>query len=57
MPEGDLEVSTSKTSAGPWQPRLHFVWHMIIGDLLPPEGERAQGTFGDFYRTVVDGTY
>ncbi|KAH8117507.1 DNA polymerase phi-domain-containing protein [Phellopilus nigrolimitatus] len=55
--EGTAEDDTSKHSAGPWKPQLHFVWDVILDILFAPEAASApSGKFQDFYRIVVDET-
>ncbi|KAG5652336.1 hypothetical protein H0H81_005357 [Sphagnurus paluster] len=45
-----------KASASNWKPQLHFVWDVILEQLLPgPNAAKArQGSFQDFFKIVVD---
>ncbi|KAL5529108.1 hypothetical protein ACEPAG_5082 [Sanghuangporus baumii] len=54
-PEG-VEDDAAKHAVGPWKPQLHFVWDVILDELLPTEGSASSGSFQDFYRIVVDET-
>ncbi|KAL5490426.1 POL5 [Sanghuangporus weigelae] len=55
FPEG-VEDDAAKHAVGPWKPQLHFVWDVILNELLPTEGSTSSGSFQDFYRIVVDET-
>ncbi|KAJ7172623.1 DNA polymerase phi-domain-containing protein [Mycena filopes] len=54
--EADAENGLPKSAAGSWKPQLHFVWGIILDQLLP--GPNAvvftQGSFQEFFRVVVD---
>ncbi|KAF9466352.1 DNA polymerase phi-domain-containing protein [Collybia nuda] len=45
-----------KASAGSWKPQLHYVWDIILDQLLPDPNSSSppKGSFQDFYRVVVD---
>ncbi|KAL5533021.1 POL5 [Sanghuangporus sanghuang] len=49
-----VEDDAAKHAAGPWKPQLHFVWDVILDELLPAEGSVSSGSLQDFYRIVVD---
>ena len=43
-------------TAGPWKPQLHFVWDIILDELLgQDQTSKTSGNFQDFYRAIVDG--
>ncbi|EJD05959.1 uncharacterized protein FOMMEDRAFT_104342 [Fomitiporia mediterranea MF3/22] len=55
LTEESSQEGTSKQTAGPWKPQLHFVWDVILDTLLSPEkSSTSNGSFQDFYRIVVD---
>ncbi|KAG6831186.1 hypothetical protein H0H92_012326 [Tricholoma furcatifolium] len=45
-----------KTTTGNWKPQLHFVWDIIIEQLLPGPNSALspRGSFQEFFRIVVD---
>ncbi|KAF5386843.1 hypothetical protein D9615_001886 [Tricholomella constricta] len=45
-----------KASTGNWKPQLHFVWDIILEQLLPGPNstQSARGSFQEFFRMVVD---
>ncbi|RDB24111.1 DNA polymerase V [Hypsizygus marmoreus] len=45
-----------KASAGNWKPQLHFVWDIVLDQLLPgPNSAKPpRGSFQEFFRIVVD---
>lgn len=46
-----------KASAGSWKPQLHYVWDIVLDQLLGPNSSSSpKGSFQEFYRVVVDGT-
>ncbi|KAF8652685.1 hypothetical protein AX16_004190 [Volvariella volvacea WC 439] len=53
--EDDDEKGLPRASTASWKPQLHFVWDVILDQLLPPESlEPRAALFQDFYRAVVD---
>lgn len=50
----DKEVESKKSAN--WKPQLHFVWDVILDQLLD-NPESTAGTFQEFFRVVVDGEY
>lgn len=53
------EDEVPKAQAGNWKPQLHFVWDIMLAELLPAEGTQSStsGSFQEFFHHVVDGTY
>jgi hypothetical protein len=43
-----------KSSARGWTPQIHFVWDIILDQLLS-EPSPSKGSFQEFFRVVVDG--
>ncbi|TFK42972.1 DNA polymerase phi-domain-containing protein [Crucibulum laeve] len=45
-----------KAPSGSWKPQLHFVWDVLLDQLLPgPNASRtSKGSFQEFFRIVVD---
>ncbi|TRM61838.1 DNA polymerase phi-domain-containing protein [Schizophyllum amplum] len=50
------EDEVPKSQAGNWKPQLHFVWDLMLAELLPTDGSHAtsSGSFQEFFRVVVD---
>ncbi|KAL1709805.1 DNA polymerase phi-domain-containing protein, partial [Schizophyllum commune] len=50
------EDDVPKAQAGNWKPQLHFVWDMMLAELLPGEGAQSttSGSFQEFFHHVVD---
>lgn len=65
MTEGEplQESSVDKDDANPkaptrsWNPQLHFVWDIILDQLIPSHdaAKQPKGSFQEFYRLIVDG--
>jgi DNA polymerase phi len=55
--EADNETGVPKSAAGSWKPQLHFVWGIILDQLLPGPNfpVSTKGSFQEFFRVVVDG--
>ncbi|KAK7014985.1 DNA polymerase phi-domain-containing protein [Favolaschia claudopus] len=56
--EDDAENGLPKLAAGSWKPQLHFVWGIILDQLLPAPGVPVftKGSFQEFFRVVIDET-
>ncbi|KAJ7273570.1 DNA polymerase phi-domain-containing protein [Mycena haematopus] len=56
--EADAENGVPKSAAGSWKPQLHFVWGVILDQLLPSPNNVVftKGSFQEFFRIVVDET-
>ncbi|KAJ7694223.1 DNA polymerase phi-domain-containing protein [Mycena rosella] len=54
--EADTESGVPKSAAGSWKPQLHFVWGIILDQLLPGPNSTVftKGSFQEFFRVVVD---
>ncbi|KAJ7083833.1 DNA polymerase phi-domain-containing protein [Mycena crocata] len=54
--ETDVENGGPKSAAGSWKPQLHFVWSIILDQLLPGPNSPVftKGSFQEFFRVVVD---
>ncbi|KAJ6455722.1 DNA polymerase phi-domain-containing protein [Mycena sanguinolenta] len=54
--EADAENGIPKSAAGSWKPQLHFVWGIILDQLLPTPNSVVftKGSFQEFFRVVVD---
>ncbi|KAF7363316.1 hypothetical protein MSAN_00987000 [Mycena sanguinolenta] len=54
--EADAENGIPKSAAGSWKPQLHFVWSIILDQLLPGPNSVVftKGSFQEFFRVVVD---
>ncbi|KAJ7098057.1 DNA polymerase phi-domain-containing protein [Mycena belliarum] len=54
--EADTESGLPKSAAGSWKPQLHFVWDVILNQLLPGPDTLVftKGSFQEFFRVVVD---
>ncbi|KAJ6496539.1 DNA polymerase phi-domain-containing protein [Mycena vitilis] len=54
--EADNENGAPKSAAGSWKPQLHFVWSIILDQLLPGPNSVVftKGSFQEFFRVVVD---
>ncbi|KAL1735154.1 DNA polymerase phi-domain-containing protein, partial [Schizophyllum commune] len=50
------EDEVPKAQAGNWKPQLHFVWDIMLAELLPGEGAQTStsGSFQEFFHHVVD---
>ncbi|KAJ7489850.1 DNA polymerase phi-domain-containing protein [Mycena galericulata] len=50
------ENGAPKSAAGSWKPQLHFVWNVILDQLLPGPNSTisTKGSFQEFFRVVVD---
>ncbi|KAL1715196.1 DNA polymerase phi-domain-containing protein [Schizophyllum commune] len=50
------EDEVPKAQAGNWKPQLHFVWDIMLAELLPVEGTQSStsGSFQEFFHHVVD---
>ncbi|KAI5899852.1 uncharacterized protein SCHCODRAFT_02525003 [Schizophyllum commune H4-8] len=50
------EDEVPKAQAGNWKPQLHFVWDLMLAELLPAEGAQSSssGSFQEFFHHVVD---
>lgn len=57
MDEED-ESEAPKTKSGAWKPQVHFVWNVLLDDLLPKSDATTttDGSFPEFFRILVDGT-
>ena len=57
--DADEDEESDLPKSGSWKPQVHFVWDMLLDQVLPKpgvQGERApKGTFPEFFRIVVDG--
>lgn len=55
----DGSKDPSKAPSGTWKPQVNFAWDIILDQLLPgPNASKPpKGSFQDFFRIVVDGTY
>ncbi len=57
--DADEDEESDLPKAGSWKPQVHFVWDMLLDQVLPKTGaqsERApKGSFPEFFRIVVDG--
>jgi hypothetical protein len=53
----DDDVPSSKKNTRVWKPQVHYVWDILLDDLLPAEGigKEPKGSFREFWRIVVDG--
>lgn len=49
------ETDIAKTKNGLWKPQVHFVWDVLLDELLS-EQDTAKGSFPEFFRILVDGT-
>ncbi|KAJ7219138.1 DNA polymerase phi-domain-containing protein [Mycena pura] len=54
--ESYAENGAPKLAAGSWKPQLHFVWTVVLDQLLPGPNSRVvtKGSFQEFFRVVVD---
>ncbi|KZV71817.1 hypothetical protein PENSPDRAFT_751491 [Peniophora sp. CONT] len=54
--EVEEEEEGAKASARQWKPQVHYVWDVLLDELLPVEGsgKAAKGSFQEFFRIVVD---
>ncbi|KAJ6630633.1 DNA polymerase phi-domain-containing protein [Mycena sp. CBHHK59/15] len=54
--EADNESGVPKSAAGSWKPQLHFVWNIILDQLLPGPNSVVftKGSFQEFFRMVID---
>ncbi|KAF8212387.1 DNA polymerase phi-domain-containing protein [Mycena galopus ATCC 62051] len=57
--EADTENGVPKSAAGSWKPQLHFVWGIILDQLLPGPNSVVftKGSFQEFFRVVVDESF
>ncbi|KAJ7109235.1 DNA polymerase phi-domain-containing protein [Mycena epipterygia] len=57
--EADTENGVPKSAAGSWKPQLHFVWGIILDQLLPGPNSAVftKGSFQEFFRIVVDESF
>lgn len=56
--EDDDEDSTSKGKNGLWKPQVHFVWDLLLDEVLSPAGgDTTHTSFPEFFRILVDGTF
>ncbi|KAJ7751995.1 DNA polymerase phi-domain-containing protein [Mycena metata] len=54
--DADSDSGVPKSAAGSWKPQLHFVWGIILDQLLPGPNAHvfSKGSFQEFFRVVVD---
>lgn len=60
LQESNLENEEGpKSSPGNWKPQVHFVWDVILDQLLSSSKSAHPTTapFQEFFRVVVDGSY
>ncbi|KAF8894690.1 hypothetical protein BD779DRAFT_1609359 [Infundibulicybe gibba] len=52
----DEEKDVRKAANGSWRPQLHFVWDMLLDQLLPGPNtpHTPTGNFQDFFQIVID---
>ena len=60
--DADEDEETDIPKSGSWKPQVHFVWDMLLDQVLPAPSnakgtvERSpKGSFPEFFRIVVDG--
>ena len=55
--DDDADASASKAKTGLWKPQVHFVWDVLLDELLSTEQRdaTAKGSFPEFFRILVDG--
>jgi|ERR1700691_2370381 DNA polymerase phi len=48
----------TKSALGNWKPQVHFVWGIILDQLLsnPKSANLSRASFQEFFRLVVDGS-
>lgn len=53
------ESGAPKPKSGAWKPQVHFVWGVLLDDILGKVGatNTADGSFPEFFRILVDGAY
>ncbi len=47
-------ASKGKQQQGSWKPQVHFVWDLLLNEVLSPS-ETAHKSFPEFFRILVDG--
>ncbi|KAI0781313.1 DNA polymerase phi-domain-containing protein [Trametes elegans] len=54
--DADEDQETDIPKSGSWKPQLHFVWDLLLDQVLPKaDGTRAsKGSFPEFFRILVD---
>ncbi|EIW60756.1 DNA-directed DNA polymerase [Trametes versicolor FP-101664 SS1] len=54
--DADEDQETDVPKSGSWKPQLHFVWDVLLDQLLSKDGSAraSKGTFPEFFRIVVD---
>lgn len=57
--DADEDQETDVPKSGSWKPQLHFVWDVLLDQLLSKDGSAraSKGTFLEFFRIVVDGMW
>lgn len=60
--EDDDEEGTSKGKNGLWKPQVHFVWDLLLDEVLSSEASASTATAGhasfpEFFRILVDGVF
>jgi DNA polymerase phi len=60
--ESEKESDFARRAPGSWKPQLHYVWDIILDQLLPQKTPSARtvqtsGSFQEFFRVVVDETF
>ncbi|KDQ59553.1 hypothetical protein JAAARDRAFT_127225 [Jaapia argillacea MUCL 33604] len=55
----DEEEEGLKSTPASWKPKIHYVWDILLDNLLPPQGSGRQpkGSFQEFFRIVVDESF
>lgn len=49
----DVDVATAKAST--WKPQVHFVWDMLLDEVLSSDsGQSTEKSFPEFFRVLVD---
>ena len=51
----DEDADVSKAKTGTWKPQVHFVWEMLLDEVLSQDAPDAEKSFPEFFRVLVDG--
>ncbi|KAI0747681.1 DNA polymerase phi-domain-containing protein [Daedaleopsis nitida] len=52
--DADEDVEADLPKSGSWKPQVHFVWDMLLDQVLPRGERAAKASFPEFFRIVVD---
>jgi len=52
----DAEKGQQAKQTGNWNPRLHFVWNIVLAQYAEATKSKTESDFGNFWKVAVDGS-